>query len=82
MAAVSWGHVDVVNYLLSRGANINITDMDDDGLLHVCETVEIANILITNGVNPLKPNKYDKLPIHTAFEEGVEEMVELLKRKN
>ncbi|ORZ05732.1 ankyrin repeat-containing domain protein, partial [Lobosporangium transversale] len=45
-AAASYGHKELIKYLLGKGANVNIQDPDGDSPLFVCETVEIAKILI------------------------------------
>ena len=48
-AAVSYGHVALARFLLERGADPNIRDNDDDTPLHVCETVECAELLLDAG---------------------------------
>eukprot|EP00124_Ichthyophonus_hoferi_P004543 Ihof_evm1s514 gene=Ihof_evmTU1s514 len=55
-AAVSWGHLDLLDYLLANGADPNIGDIDGDTPLHVCERPDIAKIIVKAGAIPDKPN--------------------------
>ncbi|KAN0061570.1 hypothetical protein ACQY0O_006417 [Thecaphora frezii] len=56
-AAASYGHVDVLRYLLSHASTpsnaANTTDSDGDTPLFVCETVETARVLVEEfGADP------------------------------
>ncbi|KAI0070414.1 ankyrin [Panus rudis PR-1116 ss-1] len=48
-AAASYGHIHVLEYLISKGGNVNITDNDDDTPLYVVEDIETAKFLIDRG---------------------------------
>ncbi|CAA7267157.1 unnamed protein product [Cyclocybe aegerita] len=48
-AAASYGHIHVLEYLLSRGGNVNITDNDGDTPLYTVENIETARWLIQHG---------------------------------
>lgn len=45
-AAASYGHIDLLKYLLGAGGNVNIADNDGDTLLHVTEDLETAKVLV------------------------------------
>ena len=49
--AVYFGHKEVVKYLLSKGANIDITDASENTPLQICDDKEIAEILKSHGTN-------------------------------
>ncbi|KAK6902916.1 hypothetical protein I204_07140 [Kwoniella mangroviensis CBS 8886] len=48
-AAASYAHLELLNYLLSKGGNINIPDDDGETPLFVVETLEAARFLVENG---------------------------------
>lgn len=43
--------MEIVVYLLGKGASINLADMEGDTALFACETREMAEFLIANGAN-------------------------------
>lgn len=45
-AAASYGHLELLRYLLENGGNVNIQDSDGDTPLHHTESLETAKILI------------------------------------
>lgn len=45
-AAASYGHIGLLQTLISRGGDINIQDSDGDTPLHHCEDVKTAKIII------------------------------------
>ncbi|EPZ35751.1 hypothetical protein O9G_003369 [Rozella allomycis CSF55] len=52
-AAVAYDHLDVIEYLLQRNADINLTDNEGGNCLFYCENIEIAQMLISRGANHL-----------------------------
>ncbi len=48
-AAASYAHLPLLEYLISKGGNINITDEDGDTPLFVVESVETARWLVEHG---------------------------------
>ncbi|KAG6906703.1 hypothetical protein DXG01_012527 [Tephrocybe rancida] len=48
-AAASYGQIDILTYLLSRGGDVNITDGDGDTPLYTAETLETARFLVEHG---------------------------------
>lgn len=48
-AAASYGHLDVLRYLLSHGGDINITDDDGDTPLYTVEDSSTARFLVEHG---------------------------------
>ena len=51
-AAVSYSQIDIIRFLISKGADVNIRDGDMDTPLHVVESEEIARLLIEHGADP------------------------------
>ncbi|ORY79326.1 ankyrin repeat-containing domain protein [Leucosporidium creatinivorum] len=48
-AAASWGHVDILRYLVSKGGDINTLDGDGESPLFVVESAEMARVVIELG---------------------------------
>lgn len=45
-AAASYGHMDLLKYLIDQGGDINITDEDGDTALHTVEELDVAKSLV------------------------------------
>ncbi|KAF8145524.1 ankyrin repeat-containing domain protein [Mycena galopus ATCC 62051] len=56
------GHLEIVQVLIEKGANVNAQDKDGDTSLWVAS----ANVLIEKGANVNAPGKYDNTPLHAA----------------
>ncbi|KAG6830643.1 hypothetical protein H0H92_015540 [Tricholoma furcatifolium] len=48
-AAASYGQLDILAFLISRGGNVNITDADGDTPLYTVENIETARFLVEHG---------------------------------
>ncbi|PCH42254.1 ankyrin [Wolfiporia cocos MD-104 SS10] len=48
-AAASYGQLHVLEYLISQGGDVNVTDSDGDTPLYVVESVETARFLVERG---------------------------------
>ena len=60
-ASISWNQYDVLNYLISKGGNIDIVDDDGESPLFVVETLEMARYIVENlNANPNLRNKEGK----------------------
>ncbi len=55
-AAVSYGHVTVLQYLLAAGGSLEIRDIDGDLPLHYCEDLTMFQFLLSLGANPTEVN--------------------------
>lgn len=45
-AAASYGHMDLLRYLIDKGGDINVTDEDGDTALHTVEELDVAKQLV------------------------------------
>ncbi|KAH6908995.1 ankyrin [Coprinopsis sp. MPI-PUGE-AT-0042] len=68
-AAASYGHVDVLEYLISKGGDVNITDDDGDTPLYTVENIETAKWLIDHGSVVDRRNSEGISPIEHLQEE-------------
>lgn len=50
-AAASYAHLELLEYLLSAGGNVNVTDGDGDTPLFTCETLPAARWLVEHGAD-------------------------------
>jgi len=48
-AAASYGHIHILEYLISRGGDVNITDSDGDTPIYTVENIETAQYLLDKG---------------------------------
>jgi ankyrin repeat protein len=78
-AAASYDQKEMVEYLISKGADVNILDHEGDTPLHVTETASMAELLIANGADPHIRNSEGFLPIETASEQEFDQVVQILK---
>ena len=59
-AAVSYNHIDLVEFLISEGADVNIRDTENDTPLYVAENVKVAQKLLYHGADPFVRNSEGK----------------------
>ncbi|XP_046566467.1 ankyrin repeat domain-containing protein 29-like isoform X2 [Haliotis rubra] len=82
MRAAGWGHRDVVELLVSRGADVSLVDDDGDNVLHyACEggyrkTVEF--VLSLDGVDINSRGQRSMTPVMLAALRGHRDVVEFL----
>lgn len=55
-AAASYAHLEILEYLLSIGGEINLRDDDGDTPLYVVESVAMAEWMIAHGADPALTN--------------------------
>lgn len=77
-AAASYAQIPVLEFLLSRGGNVNITDEDGETPLFVVETVEVARYLVEHGADVNHRNNDGELPTD-RLEEDAPEVSEYLR---
>ena len=67
--------------MLANGGDPNITDNDGDTPLHVCETRNVAEILLSANADPYILNNFNQSIYDKALEEENLEMIEFLREK-
>ncbi|OQS07114.1 hypothetical protein THRCLA_20218 [Thraustotheca clavata] len=73
-AAVSYNQLDLVELLLSKGANVSLGDNDDETPLHFCENVEIAQLLLAHGASLNAKNSDGRTPLDAAIDDENDEL--------
>jgi predicted nucleic acid-binding OB-fold protein len=68
-AAVSYGHKELIELLISGGADLSLRDPDGDTPLLTCEEPEIFELLVRGGSDPKARNYADQ----GLFEKAVED---------
>ncbi|KAH8826374.1 ankyrin [Flagelloscypha sp. PMI_526] len=68
-AAASYGHIHVLEYLLEKGGNVNITDSDGDTPLYTVETTATAQYLVQHGAIVDRVNNDGISPIEHLSED-------------
>ncbi|KAK3829930.1 MAG: ankyrin repeat-containing domain protein [Linnemannia elongata] len=78
-AAASYGHKELITYLLENGADVNIQDPEGDSPLFVCETVDIAEMLVKAGADAKHVNENEITAAENAEEEEWLEVAHYLR---
>ena len=70
--AVSGGHLTVVEYLISQGANMSVTSFDKTTLLHraALKNPGVFAELLRQGLNPFAEDSVGRTPFHFAAMDG------------
>ena len=76
--AAGYSTKEMVELLISNGANVNAKNDDGWTPLHDAATKEVAELLIAKGADVEAKDKDDWTPLHKATFGGHKEMVELL----
>lgn len=83
MLACHAGHLDVIGYLIERGAAVNLVDDQGQTALHYAamnDTKSTLELLIGCGANKRCKSKHGKLPVDICIEEGSSFSAEYLSR--
>ena len=78
-AAASYGHADVLAYLISKGGDVNIRDIDGDTPLHACDSAECAALLLAAGGDVNALNTESRSPLYLSLKDHREGMIEFLR---
>ncbi|TCD60479.1 hypothetical protein EIP91_010027 [Steccherinum ochraceum] len=68
-AAASYGHIHILEYLVSKGGDVNILDSDGDTPLYVVENIETARWLVEHGAIVNRRNAEDVTPAGAVAED-------------
>jgi len=68
-AAASYGHIEVLEYLVGRGGDVNVKDNDNETPLFTVESVEVARWLINHGADITIQNADGMTPAQHLAEE-------------
>lgn len=78
-AAASYGHTELLRYLISKGGNINIIDEDGDTPLHSVEDADVAKFLVEEfSADWRKKNSAGQTPLDKLLEDDEDEFPELI----
>ncbi|QRV75164.1 ankyrin repeats [Ceratobasidium sp. AG-Ba] len=80
-AAASYGHLDILGYLIGKGGDVNITDEEGDTPLYTAETVTVAQFLVEHGAEVDIKNSEDQSPAD-ATEEDYPEVAAYIRSKS
>ena len=81
LRAVYFNHSDIVSFLLSKGADPNLTTPDGESALHwaiKCGYPALAELFIKHNTDALKRDKWGISPLQLAVENGYAEILEML----
>lgn len=67
--------MEVVELLLSTGADVNIGDNDGDTPLHFCERPDIADLILLAGGDMLQLNNNGDSVLDKSIEEDNDDMI-------
>ena len=82
--AVESNHINIVEFCIKKGANVNLMKANMTSPLHLASTsglVEIAKLLVENGADIEAKNSLQETPLHRAALFNRAEIVEYLLSK-
>jgi len=82
--AVYFNHSNIVSFLLSKGADPNLSTPDGETALHwaiKCGHPKLAELLIKNNANAVVQDKWGISPLQLVIENGYAEILEMLIAK-
>ena len=82
--AVENGNLQIVEFLIQNGCDVDLDDARGNTALHlavIAENLQMVQRLLKNGADPYKKNLAGKLPIDLARGKN-QEMVDLLKNRS
>ncbi len=68
-AASSWRRMDVLKWLVDNGGDVTARDEDGDTVLHITETADVADFLMSKGASPETKNNMGLTPLDVVVEE-------------
>ena len=77
-AAASYGHIDILEFLVLHGGDVNIADEDGDTPLYVVESIDTAKWLVQHGATIERANSEGLSPIE-ALEDDWPLVAEFLR---
>lgn len=84
MMAASYNSDDLASLLLNHGAEVNARDANGETALHLPASrghARLVRTLMEAGADPSIKNRQGKSALHYARQEGLEEILELLRRR-
>mmetsp|Transcript_22442 Transcript_22442/g.46795 ORF Transcript_22442/g.46795 Transcript_22442/m.46795 type:complete len:162 (+) Transcript_22442:158-643(+) len=72
-SSAAYKRLNVVSWLLSCGANVNVADAEGDTPLHYADSLEVARVLLANGADPTIRNSEGKTALEAKLEDVVAE---------
>ncbi|KAG8713399.1 hypothetical protein FRC08_013293 [Ceratobasidium sp. 394] len=80
-AAASYAHLDVLEYLIEKGGDVNIADEEGDTPLYTAESVVVAQFLVEHGAQVDIKNSEDVSPAE-AVEEDFPDVAAYIRSKS
>mmetsp|Transcript_23464 Transcript_23464/g.46246 ORF Transcript_23464/g.46246 Transcript_23464/m.46246 type:complete len:180 (-) Transcript_23464:187-726(-) len=72
-AAASYGHIDLLKFLIEKGGDVDTRDEDGDTPLHSCETATAVSVLLEAKADITIKNSEGEHPLAKALKEQVED---------
>ncbi|KAG8728507.1 hypothetical protein FRC12_021686 [Ceratobasidium sp. 428] len=80
-AAASYGHLNILEYLIEKGGDVDVTDEEGDTPLYAAESVTVAQFLVEHGAQVDIKNSEDISPAE-ATEEDFPEVAAYIRSKS